>query len=135
LLRDKEIHAITGIIGALKPHQGWRRLLQNDQTLLAALLLIDDNLTFIGSANLDPRSLHLNTEMGVLVDSRELNRLVRRNIAADFSKRNARHLQAVTGERIIWVGDDVTLDEQPAESRLQRLEDWFFGLLPIANEM
>lgn len=72
--------------------------------LHAKLLLIDDDLTFIGSANLDPRSLHLNTEMGILVDSRELNRLVRRNIALDFSKRNPWHLQAVADERIIWVG-------------------------------
>lgn len=103
--------------------------------LHAKLILIDDNLTFIGSANLDPRSLHLNTEMGILVDSNALNTLVRKHIAVDFSKRNAWHLQTLPGNRLIWVGDNVTLDTQPADSELQRLEDWFFGLLPIDSEM
>jgi hypothetical protein len=33
------------------------------------------------------------------------------------------------------VADDTVLNEQPAESTLQRLEDWFLSILPIEDEM
>jgi hypothetical protein len=33
------------------------------------------------------------------------------------------------------VGDDQVLNEQPAESALQRLEDWFLSDLPIRDKM
>lgn len=103
--------------------------------LHAKLLLIDDHLTFIGSANLDPRSLKLNTEIGILVKSAALNRRVREIIAVDFATRNAWQMKLLPGNQVVWVGDDMVLDKQPAESSLQRLEDWFFSLLPIENEM
>ncbi len=38
------------------------------------LLCVDDNYSLIGSANLDPRSLRLNFELGIEVFSEELNR-------------------------------------------------------------
>lgn len=40
----------------------------------AKLLCVDDDYTLIGSANLDPRSLRLNFEVGIEVMSRALNR-------------------------------------------------------------
>ena len=103
--------------------------------LHAKILLVDDDLTFVGSANLDPRSLHLNTEVGVLVDSPALNRRVREQIAVDFSERNAWRLAVGPDDRLQWIGDDIVLQTQPAESGFQRLEDWFFSLLPIRNEL
>lgn len=99
------------------------------------ILLIDDHLSFIGSANLDPRSLQLNTEMGLLINSKELNGLVREVVALDFDQRNAWHLQAQADGMLNWVGDDAVLNKQPAESALQRLEDWFLSILPIEDEM
>jgi putative cardiolipin synthase len=103
--------------------------------LHAKLLLIDDRLTFIGSANLDPRSLKLNSEIGIMVDSKALNSRVRERVAVDFSRRNAWQVALLPDNRVVWVGDDMVLDTQPAETAFQRLEDWFFSLLPIANEM
>jgi hypothetical protein len=35
----------------------------------------------------------------------------------------------------VWVSHDVTLTEQPAESVLQRIEDWFFSRLPLEDEL
>ena len=37
--------------------------------------------------------------------------------------------------KIIWVADDMTLTNQPADSQFQRLEDWFLGILPIEDKM
>ena len=88
-----------------------------------------------GSANLDPRSLHINTEMGLLIESTSLNAAMRRVLEPDFSLRNAWHLQQDTDGQMIWVSDKETLDHQPTHSYMRRIEDWFFSLLPIENEM
>lgn len=47
----------------------------------------------IGSTNLDPRSLRLNTEMGLLITSTEFNRLARQAVAVDLLPGNAWYLQ------------------------------------------
>jgi putative cardiolipin synthase len=103
--------------------------------LHAKAILLDDDLSFVGSANLDPRSLNINTEMGLLVRSKDLSRQLRNAFGVDFETRNAWHLEETPDGNVQWVGDDQVLSEQPAESQLQRLEDWFFSGLPIADKM
>lgn len=103
--------------------------------LHAKVILLDDDLSFVGSANLDPRSLNINTEMGLLVRSGALNRQLRDAFGVDFETRNAWHLEQTADGKLHWVGDDQVLSEQPAESPLQRLEDWFFSELPIGGKM
>jgi putative cardiolipin synthase len=103
--------------------------------LHAKAVLFDADLSFVGSANLDPRSLNINTEMGLLVRSSELSRQIRDALVVDFEKRNAWHLQETSDGSVRWVGDDQVLSEQPAESTLQRIEDWFFSTLPIRDKM
>ena len=97
--------------------------------------LIDHRFCIIGSANLDPRSLRLNTELNVIVESEALNERLRREIELDFDLRNAWHLQVQPDGAIHWVSDDAVLTTQPAESPLQRLENWFLMALPIEGEM
>jgi len=103
--------------------------------LHSKVMLIDDDTSVVGSANLDPRSLRLNTEMVLVIRSRGFNQWVRDVIALDFHQRNAWHLQRQEDGHIAWVADDVVLHDQPADSGLQRLEDWFLSILPIENEM
>lgn len=103
--------------------------------LHAKLLLIDDDVAFIGSCNLDPRSLKINTEVGLIVQSEALNRALRESLAVDFHPRNAWAVRRSPAGSLIWVGHDQTLTHQPSESAIQRLEDWFLGLLPIDGQM
>lgn len=103
--------------------------------LHAKALVIDDDKVFIGSANLDPRSLRINTEMGFLIESEALNAEVRSAVTPDFSQTNSWQLELDEDGRVIWVSHDVTLTEQPAASMLQRIEDWFFSHLPIEDEL
>ncbi len=103
--------------------------------LHAKALLIDDDKVFIGSANLDPRSLRINTEMGLLVVSTELNAAVRAAFAPDFSERNAWRLQFDADGRVVWVAEGAVRRSQPAESWMQRIEDWFLAHLPIEDKM
>lgn len=108
---------------------------QKELGLHAKAILIDDDKSFVGSANLDPRSLELNTEMGLLIHSEAFNRSLRAALDIDFHPRNAWHLQETDAGKLRWIADDQTLDTQPAESRTQRLEDWFLSKLPIGKEM
>jgi len=103
--------------------------------LHAKALVIDDDKVFIGSANLDPRSLRINTEMGFLVTSNAFNAEVRTALEGDFATENAWRLERQDDGRIFWVSDDETLESQPATSFMQRIEEWFFSHLPIEGEM
>ena len=103
--------------------------------LHAKALVIDRDKVFIGSANLDPRSLKLNTEMGLLVYSKALNAKVRSMVERDFSQANSWQLRFDEDGNVIWVSENVVLTSQPAESFMQRIEDWFFMHLPIEDEM
>ena len=108
-----------------------------DKTLClhAKVMVFDDDRVFIGSANLDPRSLRINTEMGLLIESPSLNAELRRALQPDFSLRNAWHVRLDDEGEMVWVSDDVVLDHQPDPSFMRRIEDWFLSLLPIENEM
>lgn len=103
--------------------------------LHAKLLLVDDDIAFIGSANLDPRSLNINTEVGLVIRSRELNAALRERLEIDFHPRNAWAVQRGESGELIWIGHDQVLQHQPSDSAIQRLEDWFIGLLPIDAQM
>lgn len=103
--------------------------------LHAKLMLIDQDLSFVGSANLDPRSLYLNTEMGLVIRSPAFNSHLRDLLAIDFLQRNAWYLILDDKGRANWIAGDIILKRQPAESFLQRLEDWLLGVLPIEQQL
>jgi putative cardiolipin synthase len=103
--------------------------------LHAKALVIDNDKVFLGSANLDPRSLRINTEMGFLVVSERFNEAARLALEGDFSRANAWYLTLQEDGRVFWVADDQTLQSQPATSFMQRIEDWFFSHLPIEGKM
>jgi putative cardiolipin synthase len=103
--------------------------------LHAKLILVDDDLTFVGSANLDPRSLRLNTEMGLVIEGADLNARLRESLADDFLPDNAWKLRLDRDGRLRWVGDAGESRAEPDESSFDRLEDWFLGALPIEGQM
>lgn len=103
--------------------------------LHAKALIIDRDRVFVGSPNLDARSLRINTEMGFLIVSQSFNASVRAAVEGDFSTANAWRLELHEDGDIDWVADDRTLESQPATSFMQRLEDWFLSHLPLENEL
>jgi putative cardiolipin synthase len=103
--------------------------------LHAKALVIDRDRVFIGSTNLDPRSLRINSEMGLLVDSPGLNEALRQAVWPDFDEANAWSLQLNDDGKVQWVSGDLVLDAQPAASFMQRIEDWFLSHLPLEKEL
>ena len=103
--------------------------------LHAKALIIDDDKVFVGSANMDPRSLRINTEMGLLVTSDDFNQSMRAAVESDFSGANAWRLELQPDGTVYWVANDRVLTSQPSGSFMQSVEDWFFSHLPIESEL
>jgi putative cardiolipin synthase len=104
-------------------------------SLHSKTIAVDEERIFIGSFNFDPRSVLLNTEMGVLIDSPRLAR----SLATAFSERFPllSNVPELTGEgTIVWdeVGADGTQirhQTEPGTNPVSRLLLWVLGRLPI----
>ncbi|HEX2855642.1 MAG TPA: phospholipase D family protein [Opitutaceae bacterium] len=70
--------------------------------LHAKSLVVDDQIAFIGSYNLDPRSERLNTEVGLLVEDEVIARVLREEIERDMRPENS----WVIGRRSMPLGLD-----------------------------
>lgn len=67
-------------------------------------LIIDYDKVFIGSANLEPRSLRINTEMGFLVISAQFKKKLRKALEGDLLTANAWYLELQENGKVYWVG-------------------------------
>ncbi len=115
-----------------------KRQHHSQASLHAKYMIVDRQYVFVGSANLDPRSNRLNTEIGIMVDSKELAEqavlLFNRTIAAEnsyqikLSAKNGKlrwHTQEHHQEKIYRTEPDARL--------LRKLAVFFIRLLPIEN--
>ena len=94
-----------------------------------------DSIVIVGSMNLDPRSLELNTEIGIVVTSRELCAQMREALERDFEPLNAWRVELDEQGELRWVCSDFVVRRQPAASYGQRLSSFFYSLLPIASQV
>ena len=97
--------------------------------------LFDECCLFVGSANLDPRSLRLNTEVGLFIDSPALNARLRQMLATDLMPPNAWKVELDDSGDLLWIGPQGEQRHAPPASFYLRLESWFFGLLPIESQL
>ncbi len=103
-------------------------------SLHAKTFSVDRRRIFVGSFNFDPRSAHLNTEMGFVIESPVLAD----RIADIFDERIVSHAYTVrlgeTGS-LQWVeqlnGERIVHDEEPHASVGRRFVVWVLSLLPI----
>jgi cardiolipin synthase C len=111
-------------------------------SLHAKTYVFDKSSIFIGSMNLDPRSVTLNTEIGVYCESDTLASEVVNGIEPKLDQiawRLEERPDANGKTRIVWIdtaknGTETELDE-PGVSGLKRAGIWFLGLLPIESEL
>jgi putative cardiolipin synthase len=106
-------------------------------SLHAKSFVIDRRQLFVGSFNWDPRSVGINTEMGVLLDSTSLAK----NLAEILESKISQGAYEVVLEdgKIRWVthddGQKVVLDKEPGTTFWQRFTAGFFKLLPIRGQL
>jgi phosphatidylserine/phosphatidylglycerophosphate/cardiolipin synthase-like enzyme len=99
------------------------------------VLIFDDDRVYIGTLNLDPRSMVLNTEMGLLIHSPAVNAAVREAFAPNFSLDNSWRVEHNEDGQLTWRSHDGVLTLQPAGGFWRRVADFFYGLFPIDSQM
>ena len=102
-------------------------------SLHAKTFIIDREQTFVGSLNLDPRSVDLNTELGIIVESPELaERLMRQFevlLKPEYSYRLS--LDRPDGD-LVWTneenGREVRYTRDPDVGFWRRFSTWFLSI-------
>jgi putative cardiolipin synthase len=97
--------------------------------------VFDRAIVFLGSFNLDPRSMYLDTEAVFVVHSAALADEVLRAFATDFSAANAWHVGHVVGKRkVAWLTEQAARTEvEPHDPARfwRRVSRWLGALLPV----
>jgi len=112
-------------------------------SLHAKLFVFDRKRLFIGSMNFDQRSMHLNTEIGLIIDSPELAQQTAARFAAMVSPPNSYQPVLVPddggGAHMVWRtqenGQPVEYGAEPARTNGQRLKAKFLMLIPLDREL
>jgi cardiolipin synthase C len=114
------------------------------------LFIFDRKKIFIGSMNFDERSLHLNTEMGLMIESPELARQGAVLFAGLAQPADSYHVllapppgddakQLPGAPHLVWrtleKGQPVEYSRDPARNFWQRLKVQLFSLLPLDSQM
>ncbi len=122
-------------------------VLASKLSLHAKVVVFDKEKVFVGTLNLDPRSIILNTEVGILVHSPELARKVIEDLEIDFQAKNSWRLELE--HDAIWGEDDVETymvwitDKNGKEKRYYRepagfwlkVKAAFLSLLPVEDQL
>ena len=112
--------------------------------LHAKVFVFDRRQVFIGSMNFDERSRHINTELGVLVDSAELAKELAERFEAVAQPANSYALSlappnAAGKDPLRWrteeKGSPVAYEDEPSVDPLRRFEVEALSLLPIDNQL
>jgi len=111
-----------------------KALASSRASLHAKLLIFDHRWVFVGSSNFDPRSIKLNTEMGLLIDSVDLARQIETRIQSKLVQKTYR--LSISGDhnnQIRWHDDSsgAVSTQEPEASLLRRIAVSFFNLLSI----
>jgi len=107
-------------------------------SLHSKAFVVDREKLFVGSFNWDPRSVEINTEMGVVLDS---EKLAQEAIDAIEASALDQVFQVRLGSegQIEWVvhidGTEVVYSDEPETSLGQRFAAKFYALLPIEDHL
>ena len=107
-------------------------------TLHTKAFIVDREAVFIGSFNVDPRSINLNTEMGVVIFDPELGEFYATEIEKRY--RDAAFEVFLDAEGQLrwrgWEGDtEIIYTKEPDTSWWDRFKVGFVGLFPIKRQL
>jgi len=97
----------------------YQRIEKPKFSLHAKTVVVDSQKLFIGTFNLDPRSINLNTETGVIIDNKALAQQVEAAINEDMLPQNS------------WNAKDMNPDEN--SSFMKRSKSFFWRLMPMKS--
>lgn len=116
-------------------------------SLHAKTMVFDRSQIFVGSMNLDPRSVSLNTEIGTLIYSEPMST----DAAREFKRALPHHAWRLslreqegwrgTSNRLIWQDVSrwpatiVSENRDPEASAWRRFQAWFISFLPLESQL
>jgi putative cardiolipin synthase len=140
-----ELYEIRSLLGNSRGSGQTAAISQfGNYSLHAKLFVFDRQRLFIGSMNFDQRSMHLNTEIGLIIDSPALAQQVAARFEAMVQPANSYALalrpnDAAGRPGLVWhTQEDAKAVEyaiEPARSDEQRSKAKFLSLLPLDSEL
>jgi putative cardiolipin synthase len=135
LLAGAELYEIKADAVTDAPH---REVNPKTVTLHTKATIVDRKTVFIGSLNFDPRSVDINTEMGLFIDSEEAGIGLYRSVEASLALTTYR-LSLDDKGNLQWnyslEGQTQILDREPLASFGRRFMAGCYGLLPLENQL
>lgn len=109
-------------------------------TLHAKTFVLDEQRSFIGSINLDSRSILLNTEIGILIENPEINDQLEAIFKKWTAPNKAWQVKLEEGGNIVWQrtddnGENIVLDKDPNSTLWQRFLTGILAYLPIESQI
>ena len=98
-------------------------------------VVADRKRCFIGSLNLDPRAIQINTENGLYIESPGLAQEMTEQFEMMMAPENAWRLYIHEKNQLRWESVTGTASFQPARSFGQRIADFFYRLIPIESQL
>ncbi|MCC8402566.1 phospholipase D family protein [Paraburkholderia sp. MMS20-SJTN17] len=129
-----ELRRVPGV--AYKKEQSPGPFGSSGSSLHAKTFVADSKRVFVGSFNFDPRSAHLNTELGLVIDSPDLATRVDSKFLALLPKvAYAVHLDE--NGKLYWIerngGTEIRHDTEPNTTWYGRLGVWILSIMPIES--
>lgn len=111
--------------------------LSSQSSLHAKTFIVDNRWVFIGSFNLDPRSAIHNTELGVLIDSPALAKVLKEGMDEKLQEVAYQVSLQAEDEQLRWTDleDQSQLDEEPNAGFWRQFMASLLRLLPIEHQL
>ncbi len=127
-LAEEDQERVKGLFGSMGGSSG--------ASLHAKTFAVDRSRIFVGSYNIDPRSAHLNTEMGLLLESPELASRLAHRFEAEVPD-DAYELRLGEDGKMVWVertpAGEVRHAATPGASGWKRFMSGVLYVLPIES--
>jgi cardiolipin synthase C len=139
-----ELYEVKPLPGKPQPRGGILKSPSSGQfSLHAKAFVFDGKRIFIGSANFDRRSLHLNTEIGLMIDSAELAKQVTMRFDTIANPANsfvlALQKSADGSPHLVWKsvrdGQPIVYANEPGDDRTRELLVDLYALLPLEDQL
>jgi putative cardiolipin synthase len=145
LLDGVELYEVRSLLGNVRGSGQTVKISRHgNYGLHAKLFVFDRQEIFVGSMNFDQRSRHLNTEVGLIIDSPELAEQTAARFEAMAQPANCYAVQlqprnAGNAPHLLWRTQEnsatVEYTREPATSGWQRFTARFLALLPLDREL
>jgi putative cardiolipin synthase len=97
--------------------------------------LIDDSNAFVGSFNLDPRSISLNCEQGILASHPQLGKELRAIYSKVTTGKSAWQVGIDQRNKLTWTDDSGMTGREPKASLGRRFQAFLFRIFPLDSQL